>query len=437
MAKKNTIYFTKEEFKKYYLDENHSLVECKEYFNLGQGVINRYIRENNLKKYDTPQGRKDAQKHNRETCIKKYGHINPHFKGSKSYNKRIETTRERYGVDHISQLDVMQKKAKEGYKKSTKVFRYTENNINLACESTFNRYTRENNLYHLRNPKLSYLEKEVMNFLEELGVNYYKQVRIKNVGIDFYLPDFKVAIECNGNFWHSLNDMTNRDSKYHLNKSKKLEELGIRTIHIWEYEWNNKRQRPILKNIIEGSCNLNKTIYARNTLVEVVKPIELKEFFNLNNIQGYRGGTLAYVLKSKSTGEVLMAYIVGSCFFGKGKYQYEIIRGATKLGFNIVGGASKLWKYIIDKLNPDNIVYYIDYNYFNGNSLEHLNYKGSMNYIKTTISFKNYFKKTNQVKNRQPTKHKEIKELYEKGEVLKIYNAGVKSYVWTKETNDE
>ena len=70
--------------------------------------------------------------------------------------------------------------------------------------------------------------------------------------------------------------------------------------------------------------------------------------------------------------EIVMSYLMGSCFFGKGKYEWEVIRGATKLGVTVVGGASRIWKYFIENYNPKNCVYYIDYNYFNGNSLPHL-----------------------------------------------------------------
>ena len=124
-----------------------------------------------------------------------------------------------------------------------------------------------------------------------------------------------------------------------------------------------------------------------------------------------------------------MAYQLGACFFGKGKYQWEVIRGATKLGVTVVGGASRIWKYFIKKYNPINCVYYIDYNYFNGNSLSYLNLK----YLKTQAGFKNYFVETGEVKNRNPLHHKEIKELVNQGLVIPIWNAGTKVYIWSKE----
>lgn len=50
----------------------------------------------------------------------------------------------------------------------------------------------------------------------------------------------------------------------------------------------------------------------------------MKDFFNKNNIQGHRGGKFAICLEYE--GKILMAYMIGKAFFGKGKYEYEVIR---------------------------------------------------------------------------------------------------------------
>lgn len=245
--------------------------------------------------------------------------------------------------------------------------------------------------------------------------------------LDIYIPDCNLAIEFNGTYWHSA---LQKDKNYHYNKSRLCEEKGIRLIHIWEYEWNNERQRPILQNIIKNALGINENkIYARKLDIEVRESKSMKDFFNQNNIQGFRGGKFAICLIDKETKECYMSYIIGKAYFGKGKYEYEVIRGATKLGYTIVGGASKIWSYFIKHYNPKSVVYYIDYNYFNGNSLPYLGLK----YVKTQFSFKNYFVETGQIKNRDPLHHKEIKELEEQGLVIPIYNAGTKVYVWERE----
>lgn len=243
--------------------------------------------------------------------------------------------------------------------------------------------------------------------------------------LDIYIPDKNLAIEYNGTYWHTSNNI---DKKAHHNKSKLCEENGIRLIHIFEYEWENDRQRPVLENIIKSALGITKTVYARKMKIIEKPSSEMREFFDKNNIQGFRGGKTAICLADEK-GEVYMSYIMGKAFFGKGKYEWEVIRGATKLGYTVVGGASKIWKYFIETYKPNSCVYYVDYNYFNGKSLENL---PNMEYITTQFSFKNYWVDEGVVKNREPKRHKEIMQLEKQGKVFPIYNAGTKVYVWTK-----
>lgn len=269
-------------------------------------------------------------------------------------------------------------------------------------------------------------EKSLLDFIKSIyngPIIENERTLIYPQELDIYLPEKKLAFEYNGTFWHSARY---KDSKYHYNKSKACEEAGVRLIHIYEYEWFNERQRPILENIITGALGLNKTIYARKCNIVIKPSKEMRDFFNTNNIQGFRPGKFAICLEYE--GRIVMAYMMGSAYFGKGKYEWEVIRGATELGINVVGGASKIWNYFIENYKPNTCVYYIDYNYFNGNSMKNL---PNMQFIKTQVSFKNYFVDTKEVKNRNPYKHKEIAELYKEGKVIQIYNAGTKVYLWT------
>lgn len=53
----------------------------------------------------------------------------------------------------------------------------------------------------------------------------------------------------------------------------------------------------------------------------------------------------------------------------------------------------------------------------------------TIKYVKTQLSFKNYFVKEKIVKNRDPMHHKDIVKGYEDGSILQIWNAGTKVYV--------
>lgn len=443
---------------KYYIEENLSIQQTADKMRIGARTIQRHIDKNNFHK-TTEQIKKQRE----ALMLEKYGVTNIYQ--DKEIIKKIrakskETLLKKYGVTHNFQLESsknnIRKKKKENYFAHPEIIenKYTllewiakfkeENNRKptyidlqsyLECAYTtvcaiVDKYKVKSEFKILH----SYLEFTVEEFIKTLNIRYIKHNRkeIKPLELDFYFPENRVAIEVNDIASHNSTQSFIRgnipiDKNYHTNKSKLCEDRGIRLIHIWEYEWNNERQRPILENIIKNALGINEhKIYARKLDIEVRESKSMREFFDTNNIQGFRPGKFTICLVDKNTKEVYMSYMIGSCFFGKGKYDWEVIRGATKLGYTVVGGASKIWKYFIDNYNPKNCVYYIDYNYFNGNSLPHL----GLNYITTQYSYKNWWVETQEIKNREPMKHKEIKEKYKTGEVLQIYNAGTKVYLY-------
>ena len=83
-------------------------------------------------------------------------------------------------------------------------------------------------------------ENELVNIIK----SFYKGEILENNNtlldgkeIDIYLPNLKLGIEFNGNYWHC--DKL-KEISYHKNKSLFAESKGIRLIHIWEWEWSQK-----------------------------------------------------------------------------------------------------------------------------------------------------------------------------------------------------
>ncbi len=256
--------------------------------------------------------------------------------------------------------------------------------------------------------------------------------------LDIYVPSKKVAIEYNGHYWHSaqklVDKMTYAEAKqFHYKKSLECERAGIRLIHIWDYEWADEQKRKVLENIILGALGmLPERHYARDTICRHYargcdRWEELGRFFAKNNIQGNRGGSDAFTLEDK-TGRILMAYKFGRPSGGKAKklYQYEMVRGASAYGAQVVGGASKLWSHFVKEMNPESVVYYIDYNYFDGRSVKKLGGE----FVCSQPGVKNYWVKEKQIKNREPRRHKEVKQAINEGRVLELWNAGTKTFVF-------
>ena len=400
-------------------------------------------RLNSFWKKLTPEQRSERNRKNaikgKQTKLERYGDENYNNKEqiSITYRKNNTINNPAHNWEHIGEENLKIIRDRELFKQFILTIPLEERciitiseKLNISrsyCSTLLNQYDLYKEIQIHRN--LSKPQMELQDYISEIydgDIIVNTKRIIPPYELDIYIPEKHLAIEYNGNYYHST---ANVDKKVHYNKSIMCEEKGIRLIHIFEYEWNNTRQQPILENIIKSALGVTKTLYARNLIVEERPSATMKMFFETNNIQGFRGGKTAICLIDKNTKEVYMSYIMGNAFFGKGKYQWEVIRGATKLGYTIVGGASKIWKYFIKKYNPDNCVYYVDYNYFNGKSLKNL---PQMEFIETQYSFKNYWVAERKVKNREPLRHKEIKELEEKGLVFPIYNAGTKVYVWNK-----
>lgn len=311
-----------------------------------------------------------------------------------------------------------------------------------VSQTGFNKKVRHGHLQPFFQSK-SFFEGEMQDFLMAHDIPYEMRKRnvIENRELDFYIPSCGVAIEtndvCTHNSTHNLRfcQKPPKPKNYHYQKSLDCSQLGIRLIHVWDYEWNDERKRPILENIILGACHkLEHRFYARKCGMIHITPTderwqECNKFFEKNNIQGNRGGKIVIALVDTNTDEILMAYKFGHAFFGHGKYEWEMVRGATKLGCQVIGGASRLWKEFIRCYDPNSIVYYVDFNYFVGNGVEHLD---GIEHIKDQISFKNYFVKEKVVKNRDPKNHKQIQQMVAQHKVLELYNAGTRIYVWAK-----
>ena len=106
------------------------------------------------------------------------------------------------------------------------------------------------------------------------------------------------------------------------------------------------------------------------------------------------------------------------------KYEWEIIRECSKLGYIIIGGKEKLWKYFLRKFNPNNCISYCDFSKFTGNSYLKLGFKLKQ---LNKPGFVWYDKVKDCVYWRNPSKHQEYKDKY-----FQIYDCGQLVFEWYK-----
>lgn len=115
--------------------------------------------------------------------------------------------------------------------------------------------------------------------------------------LDLYYPEKKIAIEFNGDYWHSDEF---KDSNYHYNKYKQCKDLGITLVSIFEYDWNSRKEIIInyLKDLFTDKINnlsFNEShTYMNNNypspLLDVDDIVELNHYTLKNNAKVYTCG---------------------------------------------------------------------------------------------------------------------------------------------------
>ena len=238
---------------------------------------------------------KKVQNKIKQTCLEKYNMENP-AQSEEIKDKIKQTNLERYGTEHpiqsekikqalhdksydnfilsFTQYDIAPNFPKEEYTGWDKIYKWKC----LICQNEFEQKIHTTGhvkecpyLPHCWNcyPRMSgesRFELEVFNFINELAPNVRQHDRtiIKPKELDIVIDELKLAIEFNGDYWHStecwLENHDNLDEyyNYHLNKVLEANKKGYRLIHIGESEWINNKEKikGKIKNIFQGKENL-------------------------------------------------------------------------------------------------------------------------------------------------------------------------------------
>jgi len=404
----------------------------------------------------------------KDTKLKKYS--NPHYNNRE---RAIKTTIERYGVDNVNKLPKNRNKLGK-FKIKQKVDRILDfcklNNIEILskidnctknlidgnwirtkyefrCNKCNNKYESylsdgEYPICNYCNPTISSKpEQELKEFLSSIykgEILYNVRDLISPYEIDIVIPEYKLGIEMNGVYFHS-EVSGNKDANYHIDKTNMMKEKGYELIHIFDNEWNYKKD--IVKSILRNRLNANiNKIYARNTHISKLNVEETRVFLNANHLQGEDNSSIRYGLYYK--GELISIMTFGRNRYGKDA-EYEIYRFCNKLNYNVIGGGDKLFKYFIKTHSPKSIKTFSDIRYFNGNVYTKLGFK----FEKFTQPNYFYTKNYKQLYNRQKfQKHKlqnvlreydskktEFQNMIDNG-YDRIWDCGNVKLMWNKNT---
>lgn len=253
-----------------------------------------------------------------------------------------------------------------------------------------------------------------------------------NLELDVYIPDLSIAFEINGLYWHS--EEMGKSTYYHRYKTDRCKEKGIQLIHIFEDEWVHKR--TICESRIKSKLGLNTTTYARNYLIKEIPHRDAYDFLTEHHIQG-RGTQSMYSYGLYDKSDKLTAVMTFSKLsIAKGATHtegyYELNRYSS-IG-NIVGGASRLFKYFINAIDPERVISYSDSRWNTGNLYRSLGFE----YAGETTPGYWYTRGTERIhrfklrKTKDDPADKTEKVLRREQGYYRIWDCGNSKWIWNK-----
>jgi len=435
---------------------------CKEKYGVEHHLQNQEILEKQkntiIEKYGVEYlMRSDKIKEkSKETCLDKYG-VDVSSKSEIVKENTKINNNQKYGVDYTSQLESVKNKikvSKEQHifdKYSNMGLKSINGNMYLFnCDKNHEYEIHSGLLYHrikyetvlctkcnpINSYNISGLELQLQDFIKD---NYNGDIifSTRNVinpyELDIYLPELKISFEFNGLYWH--NEL-NKSNDYHYKKTKKCLEKDIQLIHIYEDDWKYKNEivKSRIMNIIS---NTNKKIYARKCEVKNVDNKESKQFLIDNHIQGFVGSKYKIGLYHNDELVSLMTFgkTRNPLGYKSNENDYELLRFCSKKNTNVVGGASKLFKYFVKNYNYDSIISYADRSWSKGDLYEKLGFvfisETKPNYYYVIDDLRHYrynFRKDILVKEGYDANKSEHEIMLDR-KIYRIYDSGTLKYV--------
>ena len=294
--------------------------------------------------------------------------------------------------------------------------------------------------------KYTSIEEDIKDFLQQNNINFLfrKKHILKNRELDFYLPDYKVAIEVNGLFWHSdRNPRIHRT--YHLDKLNACLGEGVRLIHIFSDEIQFRKDA--LFNRLKSIIGINKNIlHARECTVKPITKEIKKEFLNQYHLQGNDNSSIYLGLFYNDNLVSIMTFGQQRVALGTKNAQtnvFEMYRYCSKTEYSVNGGASKLFSAFVKEYNPVKIVSYCDRRYSEGNLYLKLGFNNVSNTQPNYWYTKDFFTRLHRfgfakhlLKEKLESFNPELSErdnMFNNG-FARIYDCGSKKFEWSSPT---
>jgi len=287
------------------------------------------------------------------------------------------------------------------------------------------------------NPQHSASQVEIMGFLKSICTDDLVMSCRDIPGvteIDVYCPKRKIGIEFNGLYWHSEEF---KEKSYHIDKTKAAQLQGIRLIHVFEDEWNLKKDicKSMLANALGSS---QERIYARKCRIEEANPTITRRFLEENHIQGYCPSKFRYGLFMEDKLVSVMTF--GSnrlCLGSKAKKgEYELLRFCSLKGTSVPGSASRLFRHFISIQKPTRIVSYCDMRWGTGKVYEILGFEKTKDtspnyfYIRGSLRYGRFAFRKDRLVSKGHDKSKTERQIMSELGYMRIYDCGCHKFEW-------
>lgn len=353
--------------------------------------------------FDFPMQNQDIRNKALQTNIEKYGEscYNKTEEGRKNLSEKLTLRWEDtklYSLMRIHDLELLDKFrgiAAESGGTWYNYYKFKCNKCDNIFVGTFASYRVPicRICYPMNKNPLSH--KVISDMLNKYNIKYYDNVRnlISPLELDFYLPDYNLAVELNGNYYHSEIG-GGKSKKYHLHKTEECNKKDIKLIHIFEDEL--KLQENIVLSRLLNMLNLSENkIYGRKCIIKEIDIITKIEFLEKNHIQGNTTDKIRVGLYHENKLVSLMTFGKLRKITGNNNKEgsYELIRFCSLINHNIVGSFSKLLKYFINEYNPTMITTYADIRWSGINELNNVYTKNGFTFVHKSPPSYHYFLK--------------------------------------------
>jgi len=400
-----------------------------------------------------------------------------HMSSKDRINKIKKTCIEKYGTDNVSKTIHVKEKIKQSNLKTNEsrskkireylskkykdhnIYSYQEANLeplNDIFQSRKYQQFRCINCNHqfsyipfmqngLRCPKCfpkkeNKIEILLEQHLNKLGLSFIRNDRTQiNKELDLFCSEHNFAIEINGMLWHSygiskysyLDNLINEDKNKHIKKLNLCKEKNIRLFQFTDIDIYNPKKLEIISSIINVYCNQAQKIYARKCVIKELSQKEHDDFLDENHLMGRCNAKIRFGLFYEDKLVFVMSFSKPRFKSKNEKYDFELIRLCSIKNTVVIGGFSKILKYLIkNKIIFGNIISYVDASFSDGKGFKTNGFKlirhSNPNYV--------YYHPSGKIiKRYEAQKHKLLKILNDKfdpnlSEKENMINAGYRIF---------